>query len=295
MDAPCERIANGLEPAMRVVLSSRKADCTQMVIPTEIDLAKALQVSIAAAEAAGELIRRGLGCPKSVRAKETSNDFVTDVDRAAEAIILDQLLDAYPLFSVLSEEAGETLRVADWAWIVDPIDGTTNLIRGIPHVSVSIALAHRRQPMVACIHDPLRRETYTAISGQGARRNGVAIQVSPTDSLGRAILVVGFSKVRRRAALMIEGTRSLLDASGGLRTTGSACLDLAYVACGRVDGMWYAGLSMWDVAAGMLLVAEAGGHVSAPSGAPLVDPEAGIIASNGALHMQILHAIRGRQ
>ncbi len=266
-----------------------------METPTEIDLAEALQVSISAAEACAELIRRGLGRPGTVQVKGTSNDFVTDVDRSAEAVILDRLLDDYPLFSVQSEETGETLRETEWTWVVDPIDGTTNFIRGIPHVAVSIALLHRQQPMVACIHDPLRRETYTAILGEGAEKNGVAIKVSRTASLDGAVLVVGFSKVRQRAISMIEGARALLDGSGGLRTTGSACLDLAYVACGQVDGLWYAGLSIWDVAAGMLLVTEAGGCVSAPSGTPMADPEMGVVASNGTLHPRILQAIRGRE
>jgi len=264
-----------------------------MNVPGEIDLTRALHVSTAAAEACADLLRNGLGRPGEVRTKGSTTDFVTDIDHAAEAIVLDHLLKATPSFSVLSEEAGEMRRDPDWMWIVDPIDGTTNFVRGIPHVSTSIALAHRGQPVVACIHDPIREETYTAVRGAGAWRNGEKISVSSTESLTGAVLVVGFSRVRDRAARMVAGTRALLDSAGILRTTGSACLDQAFVACGRVDGMWYAGLSMWDVAAGTLLVTEAGGCVSSPSGAHLEDPEEGVVVSNSNLHPAILHAVGG--
>ncbi len=265
-----------------------------MKVPEKVDLARALQICTGAAEACAETIRDTLGRPGTVRVKEGPADLVTDVDRAAERMIVDRLSGAYPTFSVLSEETATVSKDPEWTWIIDPIDGTNNFVHGIPHVSVSVALAHRGSPVVGCIHDPLRGETYTAIVGDGAQRNGVAIHVSPTTSLAGAVVVVGFSKMKRRALRMMEGARALIDGSAVLRTTGSACLDLAFLACGRIDGMWYGGLSMWDVAAGMLLVSEAGGRVSTPSGEVLDDPEGGVAAANAAVHEELLRAIGAR-
>lgn len=279
---------------MRLRVLQREAPLTRMKSPEQIDLARALQVSVSAAQACTQLMTTGLGRPRDIRSKGDASDLVTDVDHAAEAIILDHLLSAYPAFSVLSEEAGETRRDSNWTWIVDPLDGTTNFIRGVPHVSISIALAYREQPRVACIHDPLRQETFTAVRGAGARMNGVSIDVSDRASLAGAVVAVGFSKIRERAVQMLEGTRALLDSSCALRTTGSACLDLAYAACGRADAVWYGGLSTWDVAAGMLLVSEAGGRVTNPAGAALENPETGVIASNCPLHPEIVRIIGGR-
>ncbi len=260
----------------------------------KVDLARALRAGTDAAVACAQTIRDALGRPRTVRAKDGPADLVTDVDRAAEKIIVDCLSEVYPTFSVVSEEAGMTAKDPDWTWIIDPIDGTNNFVRGIPHVSVSIALAHQGRPVVGCIHDPFRCETYTAIAGGGAKKNGAAIHVSSRVALTGAVVVVGFSKVKGRALRMVEGTRALIDSSAVLRTTGSACLDLAFLACGRVDGVWYGGLSMWDVAAGMLLVNEAGGRVSTSAGEALDDPESGVVASNAAVHEELLRALGER-
>jgi len=219
---------------------------------------------------------------------------VTSTDTAAEALILDRLSTHFPDHRVLAEEAGGE----DWRdpgppiWLIDPLDGTNNFAHGFPHIGVSLALVDDRQPMLGVIHDPLRRETFSATRGGGAYLNGEPLSVTRVQHLADSFLATGFPYDRRAAPdNNVERLDHFLRRSQGVRRAGAAVLDLAYVACGRFDGFWEIRLSPWDVAAGILIVREAGGVVSDFSGGGECLSGAEIVASNGRIHEQMLQVI----
>jgi len=256
-------------------------------------LEKALQVAVHAATAAGEILRAGLSDPnKGEAAKTHANDPVTEYDRRADEAIAAALTAGVPDVPILSEEGDGTARAAPRRWVVDPLDWTNNFVRSLPHISVSIALVEGSESVVACIRDPLRNETFTAIRGRGARLGETPLAVTRRPTLDGAAVGVGVShRVDRR-----EETHAVLPALYPavrlLRVSGSAALDLAYVAAGRLDAVWYVSLGTWDVAAGRLLVSEAGGAVTGLSGAPLIEPDRqGVLATNGALHAAMLDTL----
>lgn len=253
----------------------------------------ALQAAIAAARAAGAVLRRGFGTAlDGTRTKAHRHDPVTVYDLAADRVIAEILLAADPRVGILSEE-GTRLGTAAASWVVDPLDGTNNFLRGVPDFAVSIALVDAEGSVVGCIYDPLRDDLYTAARGRGAERNGSPLRVSAQASLDGAVLGVGLSSEPVRRAATIAQLPALIDSARALRIVGSAALDLAYVAAGRFDATWYLSLHDWDVAAGRLLVCEAGGRVTDLRGRPLVSvADAGILASNGALHPLVLGALR---
>jgi len=258
------------------------------------DAERALSVAVDAALAAGEVIRRGLAAEeKGAQAKSHPNDPVTVFDRQAEDAIVRILEAAFPEDGILSEESAASDGSSGFRWIVDPIDGTNNFLAGIPHVSVSIARADRDGSVVGCVHDPIRRETFTAMRGGGTRLGDDRLRVSERSSLDGAVLGIGLSHRPTRRARMLARLPRLAHRAGVLRTLGSAALDLAYVAAGRFDAAWYAALSPWDVAAAALLTEEAGGRISDLGGNPSRDPEEGIVASNGPIHDELLHALAG--
>ena len=191
------------------------------------------------------------------------NDFVTEVDRAAEQAIVEILLNAYPDHAVLAEESGASANLHDESenvWIIDPLDGTTNFIHGFPQYCVSIALQQKGQITQAVVYDPTRNDLFTASKGGGAFLNEKRIRVSKRDKLSEALLGTGFPfRDMRRLDEYIEMFKAIIKNSAGLRRPGSAALDLAYVAAGRFDGFFEKGLKPWDIAAGSLLVTEAGG------------------------------------
>ncbi len=200
-----------------------------------------------------------------VQAKD-KNNFVTEVDIAAEQEIIQQLRRAYPDHAILGEETGlDGPEDAEYRWIIDPLDGTTNFIRGIPHYAVSIACVHRGKVEHAVIVDPVRREEFTASRGRGAQLNGRRIRVSRLTSLDGALLGTGIpfkNHCDDRLASYAKSIEVLAAQCAGIRRAGAASLDLAYVAAGRLDAFWEIGLSSWDIAAGSLLVREAGGLVA---------------------------------
>jgi myo-inositol-1(or 4)-monophosphatase len=225
-----------------------------------------LSIAVRAARRAGSIINRasldsgGL----QVRTKQ-ANDFVTEVDRAAEAAIIDAVQKAYPEHAILGEESGavgaETAK-AEYRWIIDPLDGTTNFIHGFPQYCVSIGVEHRGALAHAVIYDPSRNELFTASKGRGAFLNDRRIRVSKCLKLQDALVGTGFPfKELARADLYLKQLRVLMEKSSGVRRAGAAALDLAYVACGRLDAFWELGLMPWDMAAGVLLIQEAGGLV----------------------------------
>jgi myo-inositol-1(or 4)-monophosphatase len=223
-----------------------------------------LNTALHIAQAAGQLQRKGYARRGQliIHTKSNPKDLVTEIDHACDALIRAQLAEAFPQDALITEEtfAEGQLDHLQRAWIVDPLDGTTNFAHGFPQFAVSIALVINGESVVGVVWDELRQEAFTAIKGQGAFLNGVPIQVSPCDQLAVALLSTGFppnQTIEDHFQRFIRLTR----ASHGVRRAGAAALDLAYVACGRLDGFWEPHLAPWDVAAGALLVQEAGGHV----------------------------------
>jgi myo-inositol-1(or 4)-monophosphatase len=233
-----------------------------------------LNIAVRAARRAGAIINRtALGGAIEVRSKRP-NDFVTQVDRAAEEAIMQVAHKAYPDHAFLAEESGTTTGRSEYCWIIDPLDGTTNFIHGFPQYCVSIAIQHRAALVHAVVYDPVSNELFTASKGAGAFLNERRIRVSRCQRLKEALVGTGFPyKELSRLDLYMKQMRTMIEASSGIRRAGSAALDLAYVACGRLDAFWELGLSQWDMAAGSLLIQEAGGLVGDLSG------EAGYMAS----------------
>jgi len=193
---------------------------------------------------------------------KSRNDFVTEVDKHAEMAIIDTLHNSYPNHAFLAEESGQQ-GDSPYIWIIDPLDGTTNYLHGFPQYAVSIALQHKGELVQAVVYDPLRQELFTASRGEGAMLNNRRIRVSKQKHLEGALLGTGFPfKEQERLDEYLESFKTLFPMTAGIRRAGAASLDLAYVACGRLDGFWEFGLKPWDMAAGALLIKEAGGMIS---------------------------------
>jgi myo-inositol-1(or 4)-monophosphatase len=222
-----------------------------------------LNIAVRAARKAGSVINRATldGAGFEVRAKQ-QNDFVTRVDHAAEEAILEIVRKSYPDHAVLAEESGAAAGAAEYQWIIDPLDGTTNFIHGFPQYCVSIAVRHRDVLAHGVIYDPNRNELFTASQGRGAFLNDRRIRVSKCLRLGDALIGTGFPfREGARIDLYTNQLKNLMQKTAGVRRAGAAALDLAYVACGRLDAFWELGLSPWDMAAGALMIQEAGGLV----------------------------------
>ena len=258
----------------------------------------ALNIAIKAARRAGQIINRAsndLDLLK-VETKQT-NDFVTEVDRKAEAAIIETLHDAYPQYGILAEESGETAARAagdnEYQWIIDPLDGTTNFIHGLPQYAVSIALAKAGVVEQAVIFDPNRNELYTASKGAGAFLNERRIRVSRRAKLQDALIGTGFPyRMFEHIDTYLAIFKELAQKTAGQRRPGAASLDLAYVACGRYDGFWEFGLAPWDMAAGSLLIAEAGGLVSDLRGEGTYLSSGNIIAGTPKVFAPLLNIIQ---
>ena len=222
-----------------------------------------LNIAVRAARRAGSVINRAAleGGGFEVRTKQR-NDFVTKVDHAAEEAIIEIVRKAYPDHAVLAEESGMIAGQAEYQWIIDPLDGTTNFIHGFPQYCVSIAIRHREALTHGVIYDPLKNELFTASKGRGAYLNDRRIRVSKCLRLGDALVGTGFPfKEVSRIDLYTNQLKKMMQTAAGVRRAGAAALDLAYVACGRLDAFWEMGLSAWDMAAGALMIQEAGGLV----------------------------------
>lgn len=230
-----------------------------------------LNIALRAARKAGELIVRASDQLHIVAVDEKrTNDFVTEIDRTAEREIINQLRRAYPDHAFLGEETGLSgSEQAEYRWVIDPLDGTTNFVRDIPHYAVSIACEYRGQLEHAVILDPIRREEFIASRGRGAQLNGRRLRVGSRKDLEGALIGTGIPYKSRSDQYLPQYTRSLqavAEKTAGIRRAGAASLDLAYVAAGRLDAFWEIGLNRWDIAAGVLLIREAGGLVSDFSG-----------------------------
>ncbi|WJG08430.1 inositol-1-monophosphatase [Aliiglaciecola sp. LCG003] len=241
-----------------------------------------LNIAVRAARAAGNVITRGFeNRGDLLTEKKGENDFVTKIDKEAEFTIINKIQQSYPDHSFIGEEGGLVKGDEDYKWIIDPLDGTTNFIKGIPHFAVSIALMHKGRIDQAVVFDPIRGELFTASKGGGAQLNGFRIRASNARDLNNTVLATAFPfKAKDDAEQAIQRFSNIFKQCGDIRRGGSAALDLAYVAAGRFDGYWERGLQPWDVAAGELLVRESGGLVTDFSGGndPLYKGE--IVAGN---------------
>ncbi len=222
----------------------------------------AINIVVKAARRAGDLILRHVGRVESLSVFEKSKqDYASEVDAQAEAEIIRELKRAFPDHAFLAEESGQTGK-SRYTWVIDPLDGTSNFLHGIPHFCVSIALLDNQEPVLGVIYDPLRNEIYSAAKGSGAVLNDKRIRVAQRNDLSGAMLITGFApRQRSKIGAQLEAMRELMRDAEDVRRTGSAALDLAYVAAGRADAYFEAGVMPWDIAAGVLLVREAGGRV----------------------------------
>jgi myo-inositol-1(or 4)-monophosphatase len=256
-------------------------------------MVNAQSVMIEAARRAGGILRKNWGQAGRVDYKGEIN-LVTETDRLAEAAVLDTLRAYYPEWDVLSEEAGQEGRGGDCRFIVDPLDGTTNYAHAYPCFCVSIALEQKGEIIAGVIYDPILDELYTVVKGQGAHLNGEPIGVSSTSRLDRSLLVTGFPyDIRENPGYSLGSFNQLVMQAQGVRRDGSAALDLCYVAAGRLDGFWELGLWPWDVAAGSLLVTEAGGRVTHIDDDGFTPGGKQILATNGLIHEELRQVLLG--
>jgi myo-inositol-1(or 4)-monophosphatase len=251
-----------------------------------------LNTAVKAARAAGSVINRAsMDLDRLKVNTKAPNDFVTEVDRAAEEAIIDILLAAYPGHAILAEESGNTrgARDSEYVWIIDPLDGTTNFIHGLPVYAVSIALAHRGQVQQAVVYDPTRNDLFFASKGRGAFLNDRRLRVSKRTRMAESLIGTGFPFRKgddfKRYLQIFE---DVMHHCAGLRRPGAAALDLCYVAAGYYDGFFETGLSPWDVAAGSLIVTEAGGLVGNFTGEADFLYQREVIAGNPKIYAQMV-------
>lgn len=252
-------------------------------------------IAARAARSAGNVILRYMNRIDGLNIVEKQQmDFVSEVDKLAEAEIIKELRRAYPDHAILAEESG-AIGKGPLTWVIDPLDGTHNYLRGIPHFSVSIALLEKGVPIHAVVFDPLRDELYTASKGDGAYINDRRMRVSKRENLGGAMIATGFPfRQREHLAAQLDMTRAILGQAEDIRRSGSAALDLAYTAAGRYDGYFEIGLKPWDMAAGVLLVHEAGGRYCDFAGRDGLPASGNLIAGNLNVSKALVDAI-GRQ
>ena len=252
----------------------------------------AVNVAVRAARAAGQIILRYMNRLDSLDVVEKQrHDYVSEVDRLAEAEIIRELKRAFPRDATLGEESGASGKSRN-VWVVDPLDGTHNYLRGFPHFCVSIGLLESGEPTLGVVYDPLRDELFTADKGNGAYLNDRRIRVGKRDGLSGALLVTGFPyRQRRHLEAQIGMTRALLVEAEDIRRTGSAALDIAYIAAGRLDGFYEIGLKPWDMAAACVLVREAGGRYCDFSGREGLPESGNLIAGNVQVANAMVKAI----
>ncbi len=258
----------------------------------------ALNIAVKAARRAGQIINRASNDLDLIKvASKGQSDYVTEVDQAAETAIVETLREAYPNHGILAEESGLAgASDAEFQWIIDPLDGTTNFIHGFPQYAISIALAHNGQITQAVVYDPNRNELFTASKGRGAFLNDRRIRVSKRTKLQESLLGTGFPyREFEHIDSYLAIFKELCQATSGMRRPGAASLDLAAVACGRLDGFWEFGLAPWDMAAGTLLISEAGGLVSDLAGEATYLETGNLVAGNPKVFAQLLQVIQNHK
>lgn len=253
-----------------------------------------LELAIEAARKAGKLLKTHAGKPRQIEKKfgEEAN-LVTEIDRKAEEIILGIIRARYPSHDVLAEESGSHEIKSDYRWIIDPLDGTTNFTHGVPIFCVSIALEYKGEMVLGVIYDPNLDELFTAERGKGAYLNNRPIHVSNESNLCESLLVTGFPyTIQSNPDFAIQRFVSFLQEARAVRRLGSAALDLCYVSAGRFDGFWEVSLNPWDMAAGVLILEEAGGKFTDFNGFPSTIYKKQLLVSNGLIHEQMISVLK---
>lgn len=253
-----------------------------------------LNIATRTARQAGDLIRRYAGDVDKIRVQlKDVNDFVSEVDKQSEREIIQALRRAYPEHAILGEESGKHGdETAEYQWVIDPLDGTTNFLYGLPHFAVSIGLKQRGRLLLGVVYDPMRDEMFAAARGEGATLNNRKIRVSSRPSLENALLATGIPfRANQDLNLYLETLRVLAPNTAGVRRLGSAALDLAWVACGRYDGFWEFGLQEWDLAAGALIIQEAGGLISDLQGGSEHLIHGNLLAANPKVFKEMLQRL----
>ena len=249
-----------------------------------------LNFAIETTREAGQILLEKFGKKINVSLKGDIN-LVTEADLASEKLIIERIKSYHPKHAILAEESGDAVILEGdnkWKWIIDPLDGTTNYAHGYPCFCVTLALEHDGEIVVGVTFDPTRDELFAAEKGKGATLNNKPIRVSETEKLGDALIVTGFPYNFKDKENFAQHLTDFLLYSRGVRRDGSAAIDMAYVACGRFDGFWEEGLNPWDVAAGVLLIEEAGGRVSYYDDSPFSVYKPPICADNGLIHAEML-------
>ena len=251
-----------------------------------------LNIAVKAARRAGGIINRASRDVEQIKVSaKRDKDFVTEVDKAAEAAIIEVLHEAYPDHAILAEESGAS-GDSEYVWIIDPLDGTTNFIHGFPQYAVSIAQQHKGVLQHAVVYDPTKNELFTASKGAGAFLNDRRIRVTKRAKMNEALIGTGFPfRYFEHVDAYLGIFRDMMHKTAGVRRPGAAALDLAWVAAGRIDGFWELGLSPWDMAAGALLITEAGGLVGDLTGEPNYIETGNIVGGNPKVFVQLLQII----
>ena len=249
------------------------------------------EVALEAAQRAGEIILEGFGSIHNINFKSSHSDLVTEFDPRAEAEIVRIISGAFPDHQIVAEEGSSGGDQPEFCWYVDPIDGTTNFAHGYPLVCTSIALMQHGEIVLGVVFAPVLNELFVAAKGEGATLNGQPIHVSSTDRLIRGLLATGFPYDRNAVGMNVRYWDAFLHAAQGLRRDGCAALDLCNVAMGRFDGFWEYGFNVWDMAAGSLIIREAGGVITYPDGRALLGVSRDVVASNGLIQQEIISVL----
>jgi myo-inositol-1(or 4)-monophosphatase len=260
-----------------------------------------LQSAIQYVKEAGELIRESMDSMGQIERKKNGSDLVTEVDKRSEGLLRDKIREDYPDHWILSEEDNGEANSYEvlmqngpgYGWIIDPIDGTTNFIHGIPHFSVSIGIVHEWETIIGVVYNPVTRELFHACKNKGAFRNGIPIRVGNEEVLGDALLATGFQAAEwKQNSFVLQQMDKFAGVCRNLRMIGAASLDLCWLGMGRLTGFWHDGLHPWDSAAGILIVREAGGQVTNRMGSRYQLKDDTLVASNGKVHSEMLKIIQ---
>ena len=252
-----------------------------------------LQVAIEAAKEAGKFLKYSVGRVKNIEVKQgEERNLVSEIDKGSEAKIISIIKRHYPNHAILAEESGASDTSSDYKWVIDPLDGTTNFLHGLPIFNVTIGVEYKGEIVAGVVYDPNLDEMFTAEKGSGAYLNGKRLKVTTSTALIDSLLVTGFPyNIAQNPDNAIGHFVNFLVEARGLRRLGSAAIDLSYVAAGRFDGFWEVNLNPWDMAAGILLVREAGGRVTDFAGQESTIYKKQVLASNGAIHEAMLRVL----
>jgi len=260
-------------------------------------LDKMTNLAVDVAKKAGSLLKEGFGTSFEIQAKDGRHDLVTEYDKKSEKLIIDEISKAFPSHSFLAEESGTSGEKGDIQWIIDPLDGTVNFAHGIPFFSVSIAAYDHKEVVLGVVYAPMLGELFVAKKGHGAYLNGKKLSVTKTKELQKCIVATGFPyNIQENPFHCIDQFTHIAKLGIPIRRMGSAAIDLSYIAAGRFDAFWEVVLNPWDFAAGLLLVTEAGGHITNLEGQPIdVEQRSSIVATNEVLKPIVLKHLSNYQ